>query len=87
MEAIEKLSKQYQLPRQDMKNSEQKHSNRNRETAVQPQEEEYAILRQGWHDKFQDILQGVPERLPPLRAVNHEINLIDPKAKYTHQLP
>ena len=49
--------------------------------------EDAMCLRQQWHDKFIDILQGTKEELPPLREVNHEINLIDPNKKYTHRLP
>jgi hypothetical protein len=44
-------------------------------------------LRQQWYEEFKNILQGTPEELPPLREVNHEINLIDPDKKYTHRLP
>ena len=44
-------------------------------------------LKQQWYDEFQEILQGVKEDLPPLREVNHEINLIDPNLKYTYHLP
>jgi hypothetical protein len=44
-------------------------------------------LRQQMYEEFKDILQGIPEELPPLREVNHEINLIDPDKKYTHWLP
>jgi hypothetical protein len=50
-------------------------------------EEDIPWLRQQWYDEFKDILQGTPEELPPLREVNHEINLIDPDKKYTHRLP
>jgi hypothetical protein len=50
-------------------------------------EEDIPRLRQQWYDEFKDILQGTPNELPPLREVNHEINLIDPDRKYTHRLP
>ena len=50
-------------------------------------EEDIPRLKQGWHDKYQDLLQGTREELPPLREVNHEINLINPDAKYTYHLP
>jgi hypothetical protein len=50
-------------------------------------EEDIPRLRQQWYDEFKDILQGTPEELPPLREVNHEINLIDLDKKYTHRLP
>ena len=79
MEAIERLKRQYQPHRTEGKHIQVKPSQNN--------EAHIADLRQGWYDKFQDILQGVPEGLPPLRAVNHEINLIDPNKKYTYYLP
>ena len=44
-------------------------------------------LQQQWHDEFGEILQGTKEELPPLREVNHEINLIDPTKKYMYHLP
>jgi len=50
-------------------------------------EDDIPRLRQQWFDEFKDILQETPEELPPLREVNHEINLIDPDKKYTHRLP
>lgn len=50
-------------------------------------EEDIPRLKQQWYDEFKDILQGTPDELPPLREVNHEINLIDPRKKYTHRLP
>jgi hypothetical protein len=79
MEAIERLKKKYQNPQQGSRNKERKDQD--------PSDEELQKIRQKWHDEFQDILQGVPEELPPLREVNHEIHLIDPEAKYRHHLP
>jgi hypothetical protein len=43
-------------------------------------------LKHQWYEEFKDILQETPSRLPPLREVNHEINLIDPNKRYTHHL-
>jgi hypothetical protein len=43
-------------------------------------------LRQQRYDEFNDIFQGAKEELPPLREVNHEINIIDSEKKYTHRL-
>ncbi len=37
--------------------------------------------------EYDDLLQPVPPRLPPLRAVNHKIPLIDEKKRYTYRLP
>jgi hypothetical protein len=44
-------------------------------------------LKQQWYEEFKDILQGTPDELPPLREVNHEINLIDPNKRYSYRLP
>jgi hypothetical protein len=35
-------------------------------------------LREEWMDKINDLVSGIPLELPPLREVNHEINLVDP---------
>jgi hypothetical protein len=32
-------------------------------------------LREEWMDKIDDLVSGIPLELPPLREVNHEINL------------
>jgi len=79
VEAIEKLKRQYQPHK-----TEDKHR---QENSLRDEEAHLAKLRQDWHDKFQDILQGVPEKLPPLRAVNHEINLVEPNKKHMYYLP
>ena len=44
-------------------------------------------LRQKWIEKFKGIYGPPPSELPPLRAVNHTIPLIDPKARYTSRPP
>ena len=49
-----------------------------KEKASPYSEEDIPRLTHQWWDAYQDILQGTPEELPPLREVNHEINLIDP---------
>ncbi|PBK86003.1 hypothetical protein ARMGADRAFT_1035975 [Armillaria gallica] len=33
--------------------------------------------RQHWYDEYKELLQGVPDAMPPYRMVNHEIPLID----------
>jgi len=62
-------------------------SAKGKEKATSYTEEDIPKLKQQWHDQYQDILQGTPEELPPLREVNHEINLIDPNKRYTYYLP
>ncbi len=50
-------------------------------------EDDIPELKQAWYDEYEDLLQGVPETMPPFRAVNHEIPLIDPTQKYRYHLP
>lgn len=49
--------------------------------------DKFPRLRARWLEKYQDILSGVPERLPPLREINHRIELIDESMKYHYHLP
>jgi len=58
-----------------------------KEKATMYTEEDIPTLTQQWCDSYQDILQGTPEELPPLREVNHKINLINPDHRYTYHLP
>jgi hypothetical protein len=44
-------------------------------------------LREEWKNSCQDILGGVPNKLPPLREINHHIPLVDEKKKYNYYLP
>ena len=64
-----------------------KPSPKGKEKAMAYTEDDIPSLTQQWCDNYQDILQGTPEELPPLREVNHEINLINPDHRYTYHLP
>ncbi|KAF8219179.1 hypothetical protein L208DRAFT_1342491, partial [Tricholoma matsutake] len=44
-------------------------------------------LREEWKQSCQDILSGVPDKIPPLREINHHIPLVDEKKKYNYYLP
>ncbi|KAF8231849.1 hypothetical protein L208DRAFT_1274918 [Tricholoma matsutake] len=44
-------------------------------------------LHEEWKQSCQDILNIVPDRLPPLREINHHIQLVDEKKKYNYYLP
>ncbi|KAF8232171.1 hypothetical protein L208DRAFT_1273491, partial [Tricholoma matsutake] len=44
-------------------------------------------LREEWRQSCQDVLNGVPDKLPPLREINHQIPLVDEKKKYNYYLP
>ncbi|KAF8234900.1 hypothetical protein L208DRAFT_1053679, partial [Tricholoma matsutake] len=44
-------------------------------------------LQEEWLEVCKDILQGVPERLPPMREINHQIPLVDEKKRYNYHLP
>ncbi|KAJ7111053.1 hypothetical protein C8R44DRAFT_530356, partial [Mycena epipterygia] len=50
-------------------------------------EEDILRLRDRWMELSIDIMLGVPEKMPPLRAVNHRIPLIDENLVYNYHLP
>jgi hypothetical protein len=50
-------------------------------------EEDIPRLRKQWVDNCQDIMNGVPNELPPVRGVNHHIPLIDDNKRYNYHLP
>ncbi|KIK60582.1 hypothetical protein GYMLUDRAFT_167562 [Collybiopsis luxurians FD-317 M1] len=43
--------------------------------------------RAKWIEKYRDILSGVPETLPPLREINHQIQLINESKRYNYYMP
>ncbi|KAJ7215173.1 hypothetical protein C8J57DRAFT_1538301 [Mycena rebaudengoi] len=45
------------------------------------------MLRACWFDKCADLMGPILLELPPMRAINHEINLIDNKAIYHFHQP
>jgi hypothetical protein len=45
------------------------------------------LLREEWMEKITDLVSGIPLELPPLREVNHEINLVDPTKRIRYRLP
>src|SRR5215510_7490251 len=44
-------------------------------------------LRDQWFIRYEDIMQGAPESLPPLRPINHKIPLINEDKRYTYYMP
>ncbi|KAJ3474829.1 hypothetical protein NLI96_g12232 [Meripilus lineatus] len=44
-------------------------------------------LREQWFTKCQDIMNGAPPCLPPMREINHHIPLIDQNKRYMYHLP
>ncbi|KAF8221165.1 hypothetical protein L208DRAFT_1172585, partial [Tricholoma matsutake] len=50
-------------------------------------EKDLPCLREEWKSSCQDILNGVPNTLPPLREINHHIPLVDEKKRYNYHLP
>ncbi|KAF8220232.1 hypothetical protein L208DRAFT_1335014 [Tricholoma matsutake] len=44
-------------------------------------------LREELKQSCQDILSGVPDKLPPLREINHHIPPVEEKKKYNYYLP
>ena len=47
--------------------------------------EDVPRLHKEWMKSCKDIMQGVPDRLPPLWKVNHHIPLIDKKKRYKYR--
>ena len=44
-------------------------------------------LCRSWDDNITDLVSGIPLKLPPIREVNHELNLIDPEKRIHYRLP
>lgn len=44
-------------------------------------------LKKQWHEKYDEIMNGAPEVLPPFREINHEINLINDEKQYHYRMP
>jgi hypothetical protein len=54
---------------------------------LKEEEEVLPDLHKQWMENAADILRGAPNRLPPLREVNHKIPLIDENMRYNYHLP
>jgi len=54
---------------------------------LKEEEEVLPDLRKQWMKNAADILGGAPDRLPPLREVNHKIPLMDENMRYNYHLP
>ncbi|KAF8190256.1 hypothetical protein K438DRAFT_1493603, partial [Mycena galopus ATCC 62051] len=50
-------------------------------------EDDIPRLRDRWMEISMDIMSGVLEKMPPMRAVNHQIPLIDEELLYHYHLP
>jgi Reverse transcriptase (RNA-dependent DNA polymerase) len=50
-------------------------------------EEDIPRLCEEWMKSCKDIMKGAPEKLPPLREVNHQIPLIDENKRYKYHTP
>ncbi|EKM81441.1 hypothetical protein AGABI1DRAFT_125827, partial [Agaricus bisporus var. burnettii JB137-S8] len=49
--------------------------------------EDLPRLRETWFTKYDFLMNGAPDVLPPFREVNHKINLIDESKRYQYRLP
>jgi hypothetical protein len=49
--------------------------------------EDIPQLREHWGEEYADMFAGVPPEMPPLRVINHEINLIDDNKRINYRLP
>ncbi|THU81536.1 hypothetical protein K435DRAFT_693361, partial [Dendrothele bispora CBS 962.96] len=52
-----------------------------------PTEEDIPALKERWLAEYSDIMDGVPEQIPPWRVINHTIPLVDPDKQYNYYLP
>ena len=50
-------------------------------------EKDIPRLCEEWMRSCEDIMKGAPERLPPLRDINHHIPLVDEKKRYKYHNP
>lgn len=44
-------------------------------------------IRNTWKEDYADMVNGTPNKLPPLRDINHEIHIVDPGLRYTYHAP
>ena len=44
------------------------------------------VIKKKWKQVCQDILNRVPDQLPPLREINHHVPLVDDQKKYNYYL-
>jgi hypothetical protein len=49
--------------------------------------EDIPRLREQWLENIADLTGTIPERLPPMRAVNHRITLVDDKRPLKGRFP
>ena len=54
---------------------------------AKPTNERLSAIRESWMDKITDLVNGVPPKVPPLRMINHEINLINLNKQINYRLP
>jgi len=83
MASLEALKRKYERPMATVKPGTMD----KRTNGMEISERDLPRLRQKWYNEYQEILQGTREQLPPIREVNHEINLVDPAMRYKYHLP
>ncbi|KIJ47044.1 hypothetical protein M422DRAFT_88114, partial [Sphaerobolus stellatus SS14] len=55
--------------------------------ADENEDRDIPALREAWQEGYTDIFGDIPLELPPFRAVNHEIKLIDPLKVIRYRTP
>ncbi|KAF9494563.1 hypothetical protein BDN71DRAFT_1393060 [Pleurotus eryngii] len=48
--------------------------------------EHIPLLRERWKESCKDIFAGAPDKIPPLREINHQIPLIDKNKQYKYYM-
>ncbi len=88
---IEKLRKRFEKPRPAQTITKPKEAIRAswEEKGKMKQEENPDLdnMRKAWKEEYTDMVNGTPNKLPPLRDINHEIHIIDPNQKYMYHAP
>jgi hypothetical protein len=72
-------------------NPHQKDENQEKKRTAKPrpssEKEQIERICQSILEDYEDMLNGVPEKQPPFREINHKIPLIDENKRYNYHLP
>lgn len=82
------LRQRFEKPRDQTKPKEAIRASReDKGKAKQIEQTNLDSLRSAWKEEYADMVNGTPDRLPPLRDINHEIHIIDPTQRYVYHAP
>lgn len=84
--AVKQAQKEYKKPEEKMMMDKQS-DNKKQPKEPEKMKEKLEKLRKHWLEEYNNIMNGPPNRLPLMREVNHEINLIDEGKRYGYHSP